>query len=312
MESHETRRLPPLPSHSTKHLRQLDYVLSPLVYPTTGPSEAIQVTLLQNDACGTSTGATLWLGAQILSAYLLSESTNRPGNGRRYAIEIGAGTGLVSITLSALGYCVLATDIEPSMTDVLMPNMQSWMASSSQWSGPMCVCSLDWNCSIDWLSIRSCLHSVTQPGFVQDVVFNLNLNLNTNRIGESSPEEMTIEGPVEFDLIVTSDTVYTPELVEPLLKTLLELSGTSRRPPPIYLALERRDPTLVEDFLAKAKQSNFKTDRISHSTLVKITEKMSWKLDDWEGAEIWKLRKRTQILKFKQTFESSSKKIEIQ
>ncbi|KAH9819093.1 hypothetical protein DFH28DRAFT_957629 [Melampsora americana] len=283
----------PLPSHRTKHLKHLHYNLWPPVHRpsyNSGQSPSVQVLLLQNDTCGLSTGSTLWLGAQLLSAYLLSHAPSRTTrrSQRRYAIEIGAGTGLMSITLSALGYSVLATDIEPSLTSILMPNVKGWVSSSSTWSGPLCVCRLDWNLPINHRSIQSCLSSLCHPGDLQDAFINL------NQVDDEKCEDTELENKKEFDLIVTTDTVYTSELLRPLLMTLKHLSDSSTRPPPIYLALERRDPTLVENFFNMAEELDFKADRIDRNSLVKVTEQMGWELDDWEGVEIWKLRQRVQ------------------
>ncbi|EGG09739.1 uncharacterized protein MELLADRAFT_47341 [Melampsora larici-populina 98AG31] len=268
MKSSDIQQLSqPLPSHRTKHLKHLQYNLwPPVLKPSYNSvqSPTVHISLLQNDNCGLSTGSTLWLGAQVLSAYLLSHVPSRTTRKcqSRCAIEIGAGTGLMSITLSALGYHVLATDIEPSLTSILMPNVKGWVSSSSAESGPLCVGRLDWNLPINYRTIQSWL-----------------------------------ESKIEFDLIVTTDTVYTSELLRPLLMTLKNLSDSSTRPPPIYLALERRDPALVESFFKMADQLNFKADRIDHSSLVKLTEQMGWELDDWEGVEVWKLRQRVQKLK---------------
>lgn len=118
--------------------------------------------------------------------------------------------------------------------------------------------------------------------------------VNLNRLeGSSQSDDHTTN--THLDLIVTTDTVYAPELIDPLLKTLDELSSGSSRPPLIYLALERRDPGVIESFLKKSQEfMNFKTNRIDHQVLVKLTTQMGWELDDWEGVEIYKLRRRFQ------------------
>lgn len=192
--------------------------------------------------------------------------------------------GLLSITLSALGYTVLTTDIEPAISQVLLPNVQAWIEKSHQWAGSLCVCKLDWTQPID----QRITHSTLQSGLVKEGVVNL------NRLeGSSQSDDHTTN--THLDLIVTTDTVYAPELIDPLLKTLDELSSGSSRPPLIYLALERRDPGVIESFLKKSQEfMNFKTNRIDHQVLVKLTTQMGWELDDWEGVEIYKLRRRFQ------------------
>jgi hypothetical protein len=103
-----------------------------------------------------------------------------------------------------------------------------------------------------------------------------------------------------FDLIVTSDTIYSPELTQPLLRTLHALCDASKRArtpparsPPIYLCIERRDPKLIDAALSEAENVwGFTVTRIPHKKLSKAMEKggVKWDKGDWEGIEIWKLR----------------------
>ncbi|KAF9053588.1 hypothetical protein BDZ89DRAFT_938999 [Hymenopellis radicata] len=90
------------PAHATKHLPILQY----------GP-----FTLAQSDN-GLSNGTALWLGAQVLSAYLTA--LNLPV-GR--ALELGSGIGLSSLTLAALGWSVVATDLPDVIDAVLAKNV---------------------------------------------------------------------------------------------------------------------------------------------------------------------------------------------
>ncbi|KAK0459640.1 putative methyltransferase-domain-containing protein [Desarmillaria tabescens] len=94
-----------------------------------------------------------------------------------------------------------------------------------------------------------------------------------------------------FDLIITADTVYTPHLVQPLLRTLHALASGSSRPPPIFLCLERRDPALVDRVLLEARSHwGFKTEQIPYRKISKALDKsgLKWAKEDWEGVEIWK------------------------
>lgn len=107
-----------------------------------------------------------------------------------------------------------------------------------------------------------------------------------------------LESP--FDLIVTSDTIYSPELVQPLLRTLHALvcgapkwaPAQHARCPPIYLCIERRDPALIDRTLAEAKSIwGFAVLRIPHRKVAKAMGKggVKWDQEDWAGVEIWKL-----------------------
>jgi predicted nicotinamide N-methyase len=124
----------PLPAHQTKDI-------SPLVYPLTG-AKAIHITQ-KSPLNSVSTGTTLYLSSQLLAHYV-QETTPR---GQR-AVELGAGTGIVSIALGILGWQVWATDLSNVIDDVLRTNIErnregtviiqelDWCADSWQWEYP--------------------------------------------------------------------------------------------------------------------------------------------------------------------------------
>jgi protein N-lysine methyltransferase METTL21D len=98
-----------------------------------------------------------------------------------------------------------------------------------------------------------------------------------------------------FDLIVTTDTIYHPDLGDPLLRTLHHLvrfsveKGTTPR---TFLALERRDPALVDSVLRAAIDKwGFKLEAVPRRRLSKALEKagMKWPREDWDGVEVWKM-----------------------
>lgn len=130
-----------------------------------------------------------------------------------------------------------------------------------------------------------------------------------------------------FDLIITSDTVYSSSLIVPLLRTLhhlcvlsqqsesepeaesdLNLTGSSgspecpeyvlvasrkRKNPLVYLALENRDPDLISSFLEQAKSVwGFSMTRVPHRRVSRSMDRcgLKWKTDDWSGVEIWKMQ----------------------
>ena len=113
----------PRPAHQTKDI-------SPLSYPLT-PYKTVQI-VQKAPLDSISTGTTLYLSSQLLAHYL-QETLPRGTN----AIEVGAGTGLVSIALSQLGWKVYATDLLNVIEDVLSPNV-------SQNGGNIVVRELDW------------------------------------------------------------------------------------------------------------------------------------------------------------------------
>jgi len=99
-----------------------------------------------------------------------------------------------------------------------------------------------------------------------------------------------------FDLIVTSDTLYIPQLAQPLLRTihtLASLSSADGKSPLILLCFERRDPLLIDRTLNDARQVwGFKPERVPHKKLVQAMDKagLRWDKDDWDGVELWKLK----------------------
>jgi len=114
----------------------------------------------------------------------------------------------------------------------------------------------------------------------------------------SLPEDPPTEDPVgpPFDLIVTSDTVYIPQLTQPLLRTihtLASLSSACGKSPLILLCFERRDPLLIDRTLSDAHQVwGFKLERVPYKKVVHAMEKagLRWDKEDWDGVELWKLK----------------------
>lgn len=111
-----------------------------------------------------------------------------------------------------------------------------------------------------------------------------------------------------FDLVVSADTVYTPDLSQPLLRSLRALSAPasssrSSTSTQVYIVLERRDPELVTNFLESAERDwGFKCSRVDHSKLKRLVESkeggLGWEDESvWEGVEIWKLKARKVVAK---------------
>ena len=99
-----------------------------------------------------------------------------------------------------------------------------------------------------------------------------------------------------FDLIVTSDTVYIPQLAQPLLRTihaLASISSAEGKPPLILLCFERRDPLLIDRTLNDARQVwGFEPERVPHKKLTQAMDKagLRWNKEDWDGVELWRLK----------------------
>ncbi|BGP68257.1 hypothetical protein NBRC10513v2_001590 [Rhodotorula toruloides] len=248
------------PAHTTKHCQELAYTLP----------NGTEVTIAQDDAASSSPGRTVWLGAQVLSVYL----QHTLGTARRgwRAIDLGSGTGVVALTLASLGYDTLATDVDFIVNGVLRGNVeanrQKLRAGGGGWLEAR---------TLDWFDDPS-----SWP--FKDAGGDEGQNMKA----------MSIQPP--FNLITTADTVYDPSLSTPLLSTLRSLSLLSPSPPPVYLALEARDPALAAAFFRSAANDfGFKAARIEHAKVKKLVEDkegtLGWENEeDWEGVELWKLK----------------------
>ncbi|KAH9857009.1 hypothetical protein C2E23DRAFT_721079 [Lenzites betulinus] len=267
--------MPPLrPAHETKHVPVLAC-----------PFRAHLFHLAQLDD-GHTNGSALWLGAQCLSLFFSDSLSLKhrppPAQLRPRAIELGSGIGLSALALASMGWDVIATDLNDVVSSVLASNIARNLAQLPPDAGNVQVRVLDWTVPPDhWVwddaqTIASAQVEKPHPA------------------GQPGP----LLGP-PFDLILTSDTIYSADLVTPLLRALHALchvSASELRTPPVYLCLERRDPALTDYALSQAKDPwNFKVERIPHKKLAKAIEKAGahWEKGDWEGVEIWKLSLRS-------------------
>jgi hypothetical protein len=217
---------------------------------------------------------------------------------RPRALELGSGIGLTawaflylvffppfiytfisSLALASLGWDVLATDIPHVIQSVLKNNITNNLAALPPGSGTVQVRELDWFVSpANWTWDHESIISNTSPP-----------------TPSSTPCPSLLRPP--FDLIISADTVYASELLEPFLSTLYNLStlsmSVSSRQPPIFLCVERRDSLLLDRLLSDAKEKwKFITERIPHKKLTRSLEKsgIQWPKSDWDGVELWKLR----------------------
>lgn len=277
-------RTPPLPAHETKNETALHYP----VLPT-----SLVLKLKQSDKTQNTTGSTLWLGAQILALYLFDMygSKKRPldGGSRPKAIDLGAGVGLTAHVMAMLGFDVVATDLNVVIDAVLRQNVEDNLDRVKGWGnggevggvargcGDVEVRELDWLVQPedwDWDSVES----ITGP------------ELQSEEMGR--PKKGGDIGP-PFNLVVTADTLYHQDLVAPLLRTIKSISIQSRKGrkyPPVYVALERRDPEVIEHALELAKRERFDCKKVPDGKIVKCLESVEykWEKEDWEGVEIWK------------------------
>ncbi len=168
-----------------------------------------------------------------------------------FAVELGAGIGLLSILLALLGWTVKATDIEPSLTAVLSPNIEA--------NRQKIAASGSGNCDarhLDWLDADAALPFQTH---------------------------------CPIDLVLTTDTLYVPELAAPLFRTIRKLAtpGHTR----VFVALERRDPGMVDRTLADAtKEHGMRFEPIARDTLRRDADRFGnpgWDWDELEDVQVY-------------------------
>ncbi|KZT26307.1 hypothetical protein NEOLEDRAFT_1162325 [Neolentinus lepideus HHB14362 ss-1] len=276
----------PLPAHHTKHIPLLDYSFLDRRF-----------SLRQLDD-GKSNGTALWLGAQCLSLYLADISMKLKAsvkpNTRPRAVELGSGgvgdanfAGLCTqhqralrrLVLSSLGWDVLATDVSDVVSTVLEENVSRNLANPTGDLGMINVRELDWTVPpSDWTWA------------------NLG-GISSHPVSDGVDDIELLRPP--FDLIVTSDTLYSESLCTPLLRSLHTLCTQSSRStpkglrtPPIYICVERRDSALIDRALSEARSDwGFAVERVSQKKVTKAMEKggLRWNKEDWEGVELWRM-----------------------
>lgn len=176
-----------------------------------------------------------------------------------------------------MGWNVCATDVEPVLSTVLKPNIIA--NSHSVYVSTIECKELDWTVpTAEW--------AWDQPTSI------------AKHSQQVIPGELTLAPP--YDMIITADTLYTPDLITPLLRSLHHIATLStlqgaKHSCPVYLAVERRDPQLMDRaFDECATVWGFKVERIRTIKIKKALEKASvtWVNDKslWEGVEIWKMR----------------------
>lgn len=287
------------PAHHTKHLPVLAYPLNNVAFH-----------LVQRDD-GISNGTALWLGAQVLSVYLSAEfkgksktietgtNNNMYDTARPKAVELGSGIGLMALALASLGYNVLATDTMHVCASVLRSNIN---ANAHLVPGRVHVRELDWGVnSTEWKWDDHV--SITSPAPLP-------------RRGDDGRDFLA----PPFDLIVSSDTIYDTALVAPLFETIHALSALSSttpisppsslssieaspappskssgtptyKPPIIYLAVERRDPTFITATFRRASEEwGLLFQRVPEKRLRRAGVGVGWDAGEWYGVEVWRGR----------------------
>jgi hypothetical protein len=172
----------------------------------------------------------------------------------------------------------LATDV-PLVLPILTENIYQNRMLLPSAAGVLAIRELDWTVppqEWSWSGVRS----IASPHALDPA--------------NGDPIPNTLLPP--FDLIITADTLYHDELIPPLLRTLHHLVSVSSIPdrpaPKCFVALERRDPALIDRALKSAREEwAFACERVPLRKLVKAMARadLKWAKEDWDGVEIWEL-----------------------
>ena len=183
------------------------------------------------------------------------------------------------MSLNAQGYNVLATDVPSIAEGLLRTNLAARPPPTTELQQPSLQAK-----ALDW--------------FAEPSTWDFERSSVTPRESDT-PAPSTLDPTLRppFDLITTTDSIYHPSLSQPLLRTLHALStsphSVSRSTgPPIFVALEVRDPQLIDGFLESARIDwGFKCSRVENGRLEKLMGEggVGWEGEDWEGVQVWKL-----------------------
>lgn len=219
---------------------------------------------------------------------------------RPRALELGSGIGYLALYLASKGYDVVATDIEPSLSSVLAPNIthgieviegyQARATGKVDGVGKVDVKAIDWMDSPD----------IPRPSRSTTVEHSSGSVLPASSHTDPAQEQALayLESLVDdgLDMIITTDTLYAPPIVLPLWRTIYHLSHLAARisprsaHPQVLIALENRDPGLIASALAIGAEMGFEMRRVPQSKLSKGLKEAGWGWgrEEWEGVEVWK------------------------
>jgi predicted nicotinamide N-methyase len=213
-------------------------------------STTLALRQISSSTSGESTGTT---GSTLwLSAQLLSLYLLSLPFKKGTVLDLGSGIGYLPLCLRSKGYEVIATDIPEVIESVLRDNIINGLDTMSSPDGGIEVSALDW----------------------ENVYATVQL-----------PDSLTGR---KIDMITTSDTLYAPHLLQPLLTTLQVLSDAQKAPPTIYVGLERRDPGLIEKTLDEARSMGLNLNRIDKGRIDRLMAEAGWNGEEWDDVEIWK------------------------
>lgn len=208
-----------------------------------------------------SHGTTVWDSAKLLGFYLFDHikkptfKNNRVQN-HKTCLELGSGCGLGGLVMASLGFDTTMTDLPDVIESVTRGNCLMNINTIQEW----------WH-----LLHHTSFDDIKPPKITVQPLDWLCLDFNQ-------------KSPTTFDYILASDCIYEIKLVEPLLQCIKYYSSQKTT---VFIAVERRDDTVVNNFIEKTQLFGFSAKMV----LKKLLK------NDYvnnEDVEIWKLKIKRQ------------------
>lgn len=199
-------------------------------------------------------GVVVWDAALVLLFYLDKENQRQGGaflRGRTI-VELGAGTGVISISAATRGALVVASDL-PDLVDLMKRNREENLEAIDSGNGKLKCLALDWTRDLPSELTRT-LSAWSGDGDAGE-------NGVTSSIESNAPSSISL---VTFpDMILVSDCVYYESSVDALVKTLSALTG-----PRTLVMISMEDRTSAEKvrvrnkFLKGVESAGFQIARV--------------------------------------------------
>merc|ERR1719383_935304 len=184
-------------------------------------------------------GVVVWDAALVLLFYLDKENQRQGGAflHNRTIVELGAGTGVISVSAASRGAFVISTDLQ-ELVDLMKQNKAENLDVIETGSGKLECLALDWTEELPRELTRT-LSAWSEGG---NGISALN-DAAPSHIGASSVALVTFP-----DMILVSDCVYYESSVDALVKTLTSLTG-----PKTLVLVSMEDRTSAEKIRVRTK-----------------------------------------------------------
>lgn len=207
-------------------------------------SKRLDVSLAQNITALRSragdTGGGVWRGSILLAQVLLQQLHVTDPSGCLFnkevlstanVLELGSGTGLLSLILAPFTHHYTCTDL-PDLVPLIRKNISINSKLLVDCPNRLSYDALDWN------DVQNCPPATRERLFLKNHFNNNASQMDRNQ--ENSPG---------YDLILVVDCVYNPSLIPPLLTTI-DLYTTPERST-VLVVMELRDEDVVREFLTQ-------------------------------------------------------------